>query len=224
MNKFDSQFNKPVCGIDEVGRGPLCGPVVSACAYIKPESYNAPEWQSITDSKKITAKKRESLFDFICENTIYGISEVSPQEIDTLNIHHATLLAMKNAYEVMLKKMSFRAPQAEESHADKEISRFARNDGVLALVDGKFPPNLSCDIQTVIKGDSLSLSIGAASIIAKVYRDRLMKKYHDEFPHYGWDTNSGYGTKAHMEGLQQYGLTPHHRLSFAPCAALIKKA
>lgn len=202
MDTFDDQFNQPVCGIDEVGRGPLCGPVVAACAFIKPESYNAPEWQSITDSKKITAKKRESLFDFICKNTIYGISEVAPQEIDTLNIHHATLLAMKNAYERIADKLP---------------------DNTLALVDGKFPPNLSCDIQTVIKGDSLSLSIGAASIIAKVYRDRLMNKYHEEFPYYGWDTNSGYGTKVHIEGLAEHGLTPHHRLSFAPCAALVKK-
>jgi len=180
MNEFDAQFNQPLCGIDEVGRGPLCGPVVAACAYIKPDSYNAPEWQNITDSKKVTAKKRESLFDFICENTIYGISEVTPQEIDTLNIHHATLLAMKNAYEQIGDKLP---------------------DNLLVLVDGKFPPALSCDTQTVIKGDSLSLSIGAASIIAKVYRDRLMKKYHEEFPHYGWDTNSGYGTKAHKDGL-----------------------
>ncbi len=202
MDTFDDQFNQPVCGIDEVGRGPLCGPVVAACAFIKPESYDAPEWQSITDSKKITAKKRESLFDFICKNTTYGISEVAPQEIDTLNIHHATLLAMKNAYERIADKLP---------------------DNTLALVDGKFPPNLSCDIQTVIKGDSLSLSIGAASIIAKVYRDRLMNKYHEEFPYYGWDTNSGYGTKVHIEGLAEHGLTPHHRLSFAPCAALAKK-
>ncbi|MEM7618733.1 MAG: ribonuclease HII [Pseudomonadota bacterium] len=203
MSEFDAQFNQPVCGIDEVGRGPLCGPVVAACAFIKPESYDAPEWQNITDSKKITAKKRETLFDFICENSIYGISEISPQEIDRLNIHHATLLAMKRAFEEILYKLP---------------------ENMLALVDGKFPPNLSCKVQTVIKGDSLSLSIGAASIIAKVHRDRLMKKYHEEFPHYGWDTNSGYGTKVHMQGLAEYGLTPHHRLSFAPCAALVKKA
>ena len=200
MNDYDCQFNTPVCGIDEVGRGPLSGPVVAACVYIKPESVSDSLWQSITDSKKVTAKKRESLFDFICENTVYGISEVSPKEIDTLNIHHATLLAMKNAYQQISENLPLET---------------------IALVDGKFPPNISCKTQTVIKGDTLSTSIGAASIIAKVYRDRLMKKYHDEFPHYGWDTNSGYGTKAHKDGLAQYGLTPYHRLSFAPCAALV---
>ncbi len=203
MNLFDQQFDYPVCGIDEVGRGPLCGPVVAACVYIKPENYDAPEWQHITDSKKITAKKREILFKFICDSSIYGIAEISPQEIDRLNIHHATLLAMRNAYE----QISCKLPE-----------------NILALVDGKFPPVLPCKIQTVIKGDSLSLSIGTASIIAKVYRDRLMKKYHEEFPYYGWDTNSGYGTKTHKEGLEKYGLTPHHRLSFAPCASLVNKA
>ncbi len=203
MNAFDLQFNQPICGIDEVGRGPLCGPVVAACVYIKPESYDAPEWQNITDSKKITANKREALFDFICSNSIYSIVEVTPQEIDTLNIHNATLLAMKNAFKEIFAQLPH---------------------NILALVDGKFPPNISCKIQTVIKGDSLSLSIGAASIIAKVYRDRLMKKYHEEFPQYGWDTNAGYGTKIHMAGLAAHGLTPYHRLSFAPCAALVKKA
>ena len=203
MNEFDAQFSKPVCGIDEVGRGPLCGPVVAACVYIRPESYQESLWLNITDSKKITAKKREALFDFIRENTVYGISEVTPQEIDTLNIHHATLLAMKNAYCQIANKLP---------------------NNILALVDGKFPPNLSCETQTVIKGDSLSLSIGAASVIAKVYRDRLMKKYHDEYPHYGWDTNSGYGTIAHMQGLAEFGLTPHHRLTFSPCTKLLRKS
>lgn len=196
---FDQQFSAPVCGIDEVGRGPLVGPVVSACVYIPPDVMNNPIWAQITDSKKISAVKRDKLFEPIKELCVFGIAEASPQEIDQLNIHHATLLAMKRAYEDM---------------TSKGVSTQT------ALVDGKFPPQLPCSIQTVIKGDSLSLSIGAASIIAKVTRDRMMAELAQEYPYYAWEKNSGYGTKAHMEGLQDHGLTPHHRLSFALCAAL----
>lgn len=196
---FDQQFSAPVCGIDEVGRGPLVGPVVAACVYISEENLNDPIWNQITDSKKISAVKREKLFEPIKELCVYGIAEASAQEIDALNIHHATLLAMRRAYEAMTSK----GVQIET-----------------ALVDGKFAPELPCSIQTVIKGDGLSLSIGAASIIAKVTRDRMMAELAEEYPYYAWERNSGYGTKAHMEGLQEHGLTPHHRMSFAPCAAL----
>lgn len=197
-DNFDQQFGVPVCGIDEVGRGPLAGPVVSACVLIPEENLSNPIWQKITDSKKISAIKREKLFEPIKELCFYGIAEASCQEIDQLNIHHATLLAMKRAYAAMLGNGSS-IPQT-------------------ALIDGKFAPEIDCPTQTVIKGDSLSLSIGAASIIAKVTRDRLMTELHAEFPHYGWDSNAGYGTKVHMAGLESHGVTPHHRLSFAPCA------
>jgi ribonuclease HII len=199
-DNFDQQFGVPVCGIDEVGRGPLAGSVVSACVYIPEENLDNPVWTEITDSKKISATKREKLFEPIKDLCFYGIAEATCKEIDQLNIHHATLLAMKRAYEAM----------------NSEIP-------TLALIDGKFPPDLPCKTQTVIKGDGLSLSIGAASILAKVTRDREMKKLHENHPHYGWDTNAGYGTKTHMQGLETHGLTPFHRLSFAPCA-LIKKA
>lgn len=204
MDNFDQQFDGIVCGIDEVGRGPLSGPVVAASVIILPETLNAPEWSIVTDSKKLTAKKREMLYDFILESTYYGIAEVSSEEIDTLNIHHATLLAMKKAYEQMVKMSNDRP--------------------ALALIDGKFAPQIACATQTVIKGDSLSRSIGAASIIAKVYRDRLMVQYHKEYPHYAWDRNSGYGTKAHMEGIEKNGITKYHRLSFAPCLKAHKRA
>lgn len=200
QNNFDAQFPAPVCGIDEVGRGPLAGPVTSACVMIKPAALDNPLWQTITDSKKLTAKKREVLFDFIIENSWYGLAELPPTEIDRLNIHHATLAAMKAAYEAMIVN-GCPAP-------------------ALALVDGKFPPALLlCNTQTVIKGDSLSISIGAASIIAKVTRDRQMAALHADYPHYAWDSNAGYGTKAHMAGIEAHGVTPHHRMSFAPCAA-----
>ena len=199
---FDQQFNAPVCGIDEVGRGPLVGPVVSACVYIPEENLDNPLWAEITDSKKISAVKRKKLFEPLKELCVFGLAEASPQEIDALNIHHATLLAMKRAYEDMIAK----GVQIET-----------------VLVDGKFAPDLPCSIQTVIKGDSLSLSIGAASIVAKVTRDRMMAELAQEYPYYAWERNSGYGTKAHMEGLQAHGLTPHHRMSFAPCAVLTNR-
>ncbi len=202
--EFDTQFNAPLCGIDEVGRGPLCGPVVSACAYIPPENLDNPIWDSINDSKKISAIKREKLFEPLKEFCLYGIAEASAQEIDELNIHHATLLAMKRAYASMI----------ENNNTPIET----------ALIDGKFAPDLPCATQTVIKGDGLSISIAAASIIAKVTRDRFMTQLHDDYPHYGWNSNAGYGTKVHMEGLQSHGLTPFHRLSFAPCAAIKRKA
>jgi len=193
---FDQQFDAPICGIDEVGRGPLAGPVVSACVHIPPNNLDNPIWSQITDSKKISATKREKLFEPIKELCVFGIAEASAQEIDSLNIHHATLLAMKRAFENM--------PLSPKT----------------ALIDGKFAPDVSCATQTVIKGDSLSLSIGAASILAKVTRDRMMTKLHQDHPHYAWDRNAGYGTKAHMAGLESHGLTPFHRLSFAPCARL----
>jgi len=200
MKKFDAQFSGLLCGIDEVGRGPLCGPVVSACVRIN-------------DSKKISTIKREKLFEPLKELCIYGIAEASPKEIDQLNIHHATLLAMKRAFLSFRRKSQSLLAQQDPAHR-----RDDGNSEWLALIDGKFAPELPCATQTVIKGDSLSLSIAAASIIAKVTRDRYMNKLHEEFPYYGWDSNAGYGTKAHMKGLQTHGLTPFHRLSFAPCS------
>ncbi len=191
---FDAAFGTPVCGIDEVGRGPLAGPVVAACAYIPAEHAAHPVWQHVTDSKKLSAKKREELFPVITGLCVYGIAEMSPREIDLLNIHHATLKAMQQAM------MKIAAPEFK-----------------LALVDGKFPPSLPCAVKTVIKGDSKSLSIAAASIIAKVYRDKLMACLHTDFPAYGWDKNAGYGTATHIAAIQKWGITPHHRLSFAPC-------
>lgn len=197
---FDAGFNLPVCGIDEVGRGPLAGPVVAACAYIPQEHLDHPVWRDVTDSKKLTARKREYLYPLIIERCTYSIAEASAEEIDALNIHHATLLAMRRAYEGM---------------------RNALRDGHMALVDGKFTPKLPCAAQAVIKGDSQSLSIATASVLAKVTRDRLMARLHEEFPHYGWAKNAGYGTAEHMAGIENFGITPHHRKSFAPCAAKV---
>ena len=227
LKQFDQQFKpKLVCGIDEVGRGPLAGPVVAACVHIPDEHINQPIWDQINDSKKLSSKKREQLFDPIKKHSIFGIAEANVEKIDRLNIHHATLLAMKRAYENMIEQSSF--PRKRESSFNNMDPRFRENnikvqDNILALIDGKFAPVLPCKTQTVIKGDATSLSIAAASILAKVTRDRMMANLHEEFSQYSWDRNAGYGTKAHMEGLNKYGLTPHHRLSFAPCKAIYQK-
>ena len=195
LSAFDRAFGVPVCGIDEVGRGPLAGPVVTACAFIPPDKLDHPVWKSVNDSKKLSIAKRDMIFEIIKDQCVYHIAEASAEEIDALNIHHATLLAMKRAYQGVHEKIS--------------VS--------LALIDGKFAPSLPCKTQTVIKGDGQSLSIAAASILAKVTRDRMMTALHEEFPHYGWNTNAGYGTETHMQGIAAYGITPHHRRSFAPC-------
>lgn len=193
---IEQEYDGLVVGIDEAGRGPLAGPVVAACAYISAEVANAPFVSVLNDSKKLTAKKRELLEPQIIELCPHGLGICSAEEIDTLNIHQATLLAMRRAYHAMLDKFDVQ-PDA-------------------ALIDGKFTPNLPCEAQAVIKGDGRSCSIAAASILAKVHRDRLMLAYHEEHPHYGWDRNAGYGTKAHIEGLNTHGVTVYHRKSFAP--------
>jgi len=215
---FDATFGVPVCGIDEVGRGPLAGPVVTACAFIPAEKLGHPVWKDVTDSKKLSVQKRDYLFEIIKSQCVYALAEASAEEIDTLNIHHATLLAMKRAYTSMLSSR----PEPQAEWKDLGSLGFARDDknAHLALIDGKFAPAIPCKTQTVVKGDSLSLSIAAASIIAKVTRDRMMLALHAQFPHYGWDTNAGYGTAAHMDGIARHGITPHHRKSFAPCKVI----
>jgi ribonuclease HII len=202
LRAFDAQFGMRLCGIDEVGRGPLAGPVVTACVFIPEEHLSHAVWREVNDSKKLTHNKRDYLFDLIRERCVYAVAEASVEEVDSLNIHHATLLAMKRA--------------CESVQAKTEIS--------LALIDGKFAPKIACQTRTVVKGDATSLSIAAASILAKVTRDRYMAKLHEEFPHYGWAANAGYGTPEHMEGIRLHGITPHHRRSFAPCREALEEA
>lgn len=197
--KFDAQFDGPLCGLDEVGRAPLAGPVVAGCVYIPPENEGERVWRYINDSKRLTQGIRESLYDDIAGNCFHGIGAVEPTEIDKINIHHASLLAMTRAYEQMIASLQ------------------GGLDNPLALVDGKFAPRLPCRIQTIIKGDGLSLRIGAASILAKVWRDRLMARLHAEYPMYGWDSNVGYPTPVHLAAIKVHGITEYHRKSFAPC-------
>lgn len=184
-----------VCGIDEAGRGPWAGPV-SAAAVIWPAGAVLPA--GITDSKKLSAIARERLFDAILSTAHVGIGEASVEEIDKLNILKATLLAMRRAVEAL--------PVAP-THA---------------LVDGNRAPALPCPVTTLVKGDALSLSIGAASIIAKVHRDRIMTAADARFPGYGFARHMGYGTPEHSAALQRLGPTSFHRTSFSPIKALIQ--
>ncbi len=188
-----------ICGIDEVGRGPLAGPVTAAAVILPTNLLDIPQLSLLNDSKKLTAKRREILFDVIQNHCQVGIGEASVAEIDELNILQSSLLAMKRAYEALPLKST------------------------VALVDGNRAPDLPCTIQTVIKGDSLSSSIAAASIIAKVTRDRLMEKLGQDYPYYGWSKNAGYATKIHIEALKTHGATSHHRHSFAPVAKVIQQ-
>ena len=183
---FDAGI-KLVCGVDEAGRGPLAGPVCAA-AVILPPGLEIP---GLNDSKKLTDKKRRELYDIMIEQAVsYGIAFASEQEIDEINILQATFLAMERA----MQKLS---PQPE-----------------LALIDGNRTKDFGLPVRTIVKGDSLSASIAAASILAKTHRDEFMKRIHEEFPQYGWNVNKGYPTKAHREAIARFGATPYHRHTF----------
>ena len=188
---------KNVAGVDEAGRGPLAGPV-SAGAVILPAEFDPGR---LNDSKKLTEKAREKLYDTITSDpdVIWASGAASVEEIDRINILNATYLAMARAVEGL---------------------RVAAD---IALVDGKPVKGLPVPHKAVIKGDGLSFSIAAASIIAKVERDRLMRQYAQEFPEYGFEKHKGYGTKLHLESLGIHGVTPIHRRSFRPITELTSK-
>ncbi|MGA7711406.1 MAG: ribonuclease HII [Rhizomicrobium sp.] len=178
-----------VCGVDEAGRGPLAGPVIAAAVIF--QKKHIPK--GLNDSKKLTAQAREIAYLRIVEKAVaFGIGEACVDEIDLVNIRQATHLAMARAVRALSP-----AP-------------------VFALVDGNDAPALPCPCETIVGGDGRSLSIAAASIIAKVTRDRLMVALHELHPHYGWLTNKGYGTEEHLLALKRHGATIHHRRSFAP--------
>ena len=185
---FENNFSLPIAGIDEVGRGPLAGPVIAAAVIL--DRKNIPE--GINDSKKIPKAKRILLAEKIKENSIYAYGAASEIEIDEINILQASLLAMKRASD--------------------RLSVVPKT----TLIDGNFKPDIKNNTISIIKGDSKSVSIAAASILAKVYRDEIMLKYSKQFPEYGFQTNSGYGTKEHLSALKNYGITQIHRKSFKP--------
>ena len=176
-----------VCGIDEAGRGPLAGPVVAA-AVILPEDIQLP---GVNDSKKITEKKREILFDLVKEHALaYGIGEARGTESDEINMWQATVLAVRRAVEALQIPADY------------------------ALVDGNRIQGLPVPAETVIGGDGKVLSIAAASILAKVTRDRYMRDMAAQYPEYGFEKHKGYGTKAHYAAIEQYGICPLHRKTF----------
>ena len=181
-----------VCGIDEAGRGPLAGPVVAA-AVILPPDFELP---GLTDSKQLSVRKRESLFEQLMQSpdVLKGIAQATVEEIDRLNILRATHLAMARAAQSICPSPDF------------------------CLIDGLPVPGFPIDSRSIVKGDAHCLSIAAASVLAKVTRDRIMRELHEQFPQYGWDHNAGYGTAQHVRAIEKYGITPHHRRSFAPVA------
>lgn len=186
-------------GVDEAGRGPWAGPVVAGAVIFPNLEISQHLRATLNDSKKLTAAKRESLFnELLASNAIIGCGMASVEEIDALNILRATFLAMRRAVASLTAVPAF------------------------AIIDGnKIPPELPCPARCLIKGDALSLSVAAASIVAKVTRDRIMRDLAKEFPYYGWEKNAGYGTKAHQDGLKAHGVCVHHRKSYAPIKRLL---
>ena len=198
MSAFDSEYRRAygqLGGIDEVGRGPLCGPVVACCVVFG----DNVDILGIDDSKKLSKKRREELYDQILDTALaVGIGQKDNQVIDEINILDATKLAMVESIE----------------KAQKMLEK--RNLGPLehVLIDAVTLSGISQSQNGIVKGDTKSLSIAAASIVAKVTRDRLMEAYAEQYPGYGLESNMGYGTEKHYEGLRKYGITPIHRLSF----------
>ena len=180
-----------VCGVDEVGRGPLAGPVV-ACAVCLPVDMPRKVTRRLKDSKQLEREEREELSALLRETVAYGVGMADVEEIDRINILRASQLAMLRAFEGVPSRPAY------------------------ALVDGNQPPNLPCPITCIIGGDAISVSIAAASIIAKVERDKIMRELAVAHPVYGWETNVGYSTRDHLTALKEHGPTPHHRRSFRP--------
>lgn len=191
---FEDEQTGLVCGVDEAGRGPLAGPVIAA-AVILTRPLPPILLRHLDDSKKLRAARREELASILWEVAQCATGRADPAEIDRINILQATLLAMRRA--------------VEQLPAD------------FALIDGNRPPLLPCLSRCIVKGDSRSFSIAAASIIAKVSRDRIMAELAERHPGYGWERNAGYGTAEHLSALRRLGPTEQHRRSFAPVAALI---
>tara|TARA_B100000029_G_scaffold423455_1_gene430640 strand:- start:455 stop:1063 length:609 start_codon:yes stop_codon:yes gene_type:complete len=184
---------KLIAGVDEAGRGPWAGPVYSAAVILDISKIPA----EINDSKKMSEKKRDEIYSRIVSEHHYSIGVADVNEIDELNILQASLLSMKRA-----------------------ITNLHLNPDFV-LIDGVHRPNLDVDSENIIRGDSKSLSIAAASIIAKVERDRFMKKIDEEYPCYNWKKNKGYGTKEHQNALNIHGISKHHRKSFSPIRKIL---
>lgn len=188
-----------VAGVDEAGRGPLAGPVTAGAVILDLKKTPRALRDGLDDSKKLTAERREELYAMLCGcgAAVIGVGQADVHEIDSINILNAALRAMERAIDSLGRMVT------------------------VALVDGNRPPKLACEVETIVEGDGKSLSIAAASIVAKVTRDRIMTSLAKAHPGYGWETNMGYGTPAHYDGIARLGVTVHHRRSFAPIRAHI---
>lgn len=186
--EIEDEFDGPIAGVDEAGRGPWAGPVVAAAVIL--DRATAPE--GLRDSKTLTEKRRGELAAALWRSSRVGVGVASVEEIDTMNILRASLLAMARAV------------------ANLPIAP------AIAIVDGNIKPKLLCPAYAVVRGDLKSVSIAAASIIAKTTRDRMMRELARDYPNYCWQSNKGYAAPAHRDALERYGVTPHHRRSFAP--------
>ena len=203
--RFELRCEGRVAGIDEAGRGPLAGPVYAAAAVIDRTRAARKLLKLIDDSKKLSHERREEAYEAMIASGVvqFAIAEASVEEIDRLNILQATFLAMRRALQAL-------AGQAECAPPD------------IVLIDGnQVPPQLGCRAETIVGGDAHSYSIAAASIFAKVTRDRYMARLAETFPGYGWETNRGYGSQQHLDALGRLGPTPHHRMTFAPLSRLV---
>ena len=198
---FDESFGKIVIGTDEAGRGPAAGGVFVACACFREKTETLiKELANLNDSKKLTRKKRESLYDIVKENTVNSIINIEVDEIECINILNASLKGMKLTCEAVIAKLGLNAEEKKE---------------ILTLVDGnKLIKDYIYPQKFIIKGDGKSASIAAASILAKVSRDRYMEKLDAEFPQYNWKSNAGYLSEEHLAAIDKYGLTKYHRASF----------
>jgi ribonuclease HII len=195
--RIESRHDGLVAGIDEAGRGPLAGPVLAAAVILDRTRARRGLLRLLDDSKKLPVEDRRKAYRALYRSdaVVIGVGAASAREIDRLNILQATLLAMRRAVMAL------------------------PTGPAVALVDGNRPPRLACTVETVVSGDSLSYSIAAASIVAKVTRDRIMSLLDARHPGYGWSSNAGYSVPAHLAALQKLGPTPHHRLSFSPLSS-----
>jgi len=201
LHKYENELYKKginyIAGVDEVGRGPLIGPVVTACVVL----HKGFILEGLDDSKKLTEKKRDLYYSYIIENALaYAVGECSPEEIDEHNIYQATKLAMKRAIDKVNKKIKI-------EHI---------------LIDA-MPLDLEIDSTSIVKGDSKSITIAAASVIAKVVRDKMMYELDEKYPEYGFKNHKGYPTKKHIEAINKYGLIEGYRKSYGPVKKILEK-
>ncbi|PJA86572.1 MAG: ribonuclease HII [Candidatus Moranbacteria bacterium CG_4_9_14_3_um_filter_42_9] len=223
-NKLSSEGYEIVIGIDEAGRGPLAGPVVACAASLKNlphppapspggRGWGEGQFDLVRDSKTLSEKQREKLYDFICENFHVGIGICDHETIDRINILEASFLAMKKATTSLMRGIS----NSQLLISNQIPNPKSQNTRLIVLLDGnKKIPNFSIEQKAIVNGDKYIKSISAASIIAKVTRDRIMLEMHEKYPEYQFDRHKGYGTKLHMDSLQKYGPCAIHRKSFAP--------